>query len=74
VGPAGHHQSEAIPAGTAWCAAWNWGVVYDREQATLQATDTHADFFVRNLVAILAELRAGFAILRPPAFCRITLA
>lgn len=67
-------RSEAVPAGTAWCAAWNWGVVYDREQATVQATDTHADFFVRNLVAILAELRVGFAITRPPAFCRITLA
>jgi HK97 family phage major capsid protein len=67
-------QSEAVAAGTAWCAAWNWGVVYDREQATVQATDSHADFFVRNLVAILAELRAGFAILRPPAFCRVTLA
>jgi HK97 family phage major capsid protein len=67
-------QSEAVPAGTAWCAAWNWGVVYDREQATVQATDSHSDFFVRNLVAILAELRAGFAILRPPAFVKTTLA
>ena len=66
-------QSEAVAAGTAWCAAWNWGVVYDREQATVQATDTHADFFVRNLVAILAEMRAGFAILRPPAFVKVTL-
>lgn len=67
-------QSEAIPQGTAWCAAWNWGVVYDREQATVQATDSHADFFVRNLVAILAEMRAGFAILRPSAFVKVTLA
>lgn len=66
-------SSEAVPAGTAWCAAWNWGVIYDREQATVQATDSHADFFVRNLVAILAEMRAGFAILRPPAFVKITL-
>lgn len=67
-------QSEALPAGTAWCAAWNWGVIYDREQATVQATDSHSDFFVRNLVAILAELRLGFAILRPPAFVKATLA
>lgn len=67
-------QSEGVAAGTAWCAAWNWGVVYDREQATVQATDSHADFFVRNLVAILAEMRAGFAILRPPAFVKVTLA
>jgi HK97 family phage major capsid protein len=66
-------QSEAVPPKTAWCAAWNWGVVYDREQATVTATDSHADFFVRNLVAILAELRCAFAVLRPSAFVKITL-
>lgn len=65
--------SESVTAGTAWVAAWNWGVIYDREQANVQATDAHADFFVRNLVAILAELRVGFTILRPAAFCKITL-
>lgn len=66
-------ESEAVPPKTAWCAAWNWGVVYDREQATVTATDSHADFFVRNLVAILAEMRAAFAVLRPAAFVKITL-
>jgi HK97 family phage major capsid protein len=66
-------ESEAIAVGTAWCAAWNYGVIYDREQASVQATDSHADYFVRNLVAILAEMRAGFAILRPSAFVKITL-
>jgi HK97 family phage major capsid protein len=67
-------ESEAVTPGTAWVAAWNWGVIYDREQASVQATDSHADFFVRNLVAILAEMRAGFAIWKPAAFCKITLA
>lgn len=66
-------ESEAVTPGTAWCAAWNWGVIYDREQASVQATDSHADFFVRNLVAILAEFRAAFAVLRPSAFVKITL-
>jgi HK97 family phage major capsid protein len=66
-------ESEAVPPKTAWCAAWNWGVVYDREQTTVQATDSHSDFFVRNLVAVLAELRAAFAVLRPQAFVKITL-
>jgi HK97 family phage major capsid protein len=66
-------ESEAVAPKTAWCAAWNWGVVYDREQATVTATDSHADFFVRNLVAILAEMRAAFAVLRPSAFVKITL-
>lgn len=40
-------------------------VIWDREQATITATDSHADFFIRNLVAVLAELRAGFGILNP---------
>jgi HK97 family phage major capsid protein len=67
-------ESEAIPAGTAYCGDWTMAVLYDREQATIQVTDSHADFFVRNLVAILAELRVAFAVLRPAAFCKITLA
>ncbi|MDP8971213.1 MAG: phage major capsid protein [Actinomycetota bacterium] len=67
-------ESEAVPAGTAYVADWRWGVVYDREQASIQVTDSHADFFIRNLVAILAEMRAAFAVLRPQAFVKITLA
>jgi HK97 family phage major capsid protein len=66
-------ESEAVAQGTAWVAAWNWGTIYDREQASVIATDSHADFFVRNMVAILAEMRAAFAILRPSAFVKITL-
>jgi HK97 family phage major capsid protein len=65
--------SEALPVGTAYCADWRQAVLYDREQATIQASSDVRDFFIRNLVAILAELRAAFAVLRPPAFVRITL-
>ncbi len=66
-------ESEAVAPGTAWCAAWNWAVLFDREQASVQATDSHADFFIRNLVAILAEMRAAFAVLRPSAFVKGTI-
>jgi HK97 family phage major capsid protein len=67
-------ESEAVPQGTGWVADWRMGIIWDREQASIQATDAHADFFIRNLVAILAEMRAAFAILRPAAFVKITLA
>lgn len=67
-------ESEAVAAGTAWCAAWNYGVIWDREQASITVTDSHADYFVRNLVAILAEMRVAFAVLRPSAFAKIVLA
>jgi HK97 family phage major capsid protein len=66
-------ESEAIPAGTAYVGDWTKAVLWDREQASIQVTDSHADFFIRNLVAILAELRAAFGILRPSAFVKITL-
>lgn len=66
-------ESEAVPAGTAWCADWTKAVLYDREQAAISITDSHADFFVRNLVAILAELRCAFAVLRPAAFVKLTV-
>lgn len=62
-------ESEAIPEGTGVVANWRMAVLWDREQAAIQVSDSHADFFVRNLVAILAEMRAGFGIIRPLAFC-----
>jgi HK97 family phage major capsid protein len=66
-------ESEALTPGTAYVADWKKAVLWDREQASIQVTDSHSDFFIRNLVAILAELRAAFAILRPAAFVKITL-
>ena len=37
------------------------------------ATDSHSDFFVKNLIAILAEMRAAFGVIRPAAFVTIDL-
>lgn len=67
-------ESEAIPQGTAYVGDWTKAVLYDREQASVQVTDSHADFFIRNLVAILAEMRVAFAVLRPAAFVTIDVA
>jgi HK97 family phage major capsid protein len=67
-------ESESQPAGTAWCANWRQGVLFDREQASVSASDSHGDFFVRNLVMVLAELRAGFALLHPSSFVDFTVA
>lgn len=44
--------------------------IYDREDATVRVAEQHADFFVRNLVAILAEERLAIAIYRPAAFVK----
>jgi len=66
-------ESEAIAAGTAYVADWRKAILWDREQSSIQLTDSHSDFFVRNLVAILAEMRVAFGVVQPSAFVKITL-
>lgn len=66
-------ESEAVPAGTAYVGDWSKAVLWDRQQSTITTTDSHADFFVRNLVAILAEMRAAFGVIQPNAFVEIDL-
>ncbi|WP_417282657.1 phage major capsid protein [Comamonas sp.] len=41
--------------------------VYDREEVTIRVAEEHADFFIRNMVAILCEERLGFTVERPAA-------
>lgn len=46
-------------------------VIWDREEASVTVSDSHADFFIRNLVAILAEARAAFGVLDPALICKV---
>lgn len=66
-------ESEAVPAGTAYVGDWTRAILWDRQQSTITTTDSHADFFIRNLVAILAEMRAAFGVIQPSAFVEIDL-
>ncbi len=65
--------SQGLTDGEGWVGNWRFAVLWDREQASVQVSDSHADFFVRNLVAFLAELRAAFTVFRPSAFASIDL-
>lgn len=67
-------QSFHVAEGSAWLADWRRAVLWDREQATLSVTDSHEDYFVRNIVAFLAEMRAAFGLIRPQAFINVALA
>ena len=67
-------ESEAIAAGTALVGDFSKAVLWDREQTTVTLSNSHADFFVRNLVAILAEERVAFGVTRPTAFVKTALA
>lgn len=67
-------ESEAITAGTAVVGAFRQGAtVFEREGVQIFTSDSHADFFVRNLVAVLAEERLGLAVFFPAAFVVVTL-
>jgi HK97 family phage major capsid protein len=46
--------------------------VFDREQANIRVSESHADFFLRNQVAIMAQERIAMAVYRPEAFVRGT--
>lgn len=67
-------ESQNIAAGTALIGDFTKAYLYDREQTTVYATDSHADFFIRNLIAVLAEKRLGFGVQRPGAFLKLDLA
>lgn len=66
-------QSFFQPQGSGWLANFRKAVLWDREQANISVSDSHADFFIRNMVAILAEMRAAFGVIRPSAFCQVDL-
>lgn len=66
-------ESEAITQGTALLGDFRKAIIWDRQRTTIQISDSHADFFIRNMVAVLAELRAAFGVIRPSGFCIVDM-
>ncbi|WP_027500812.1 phage major capsid protein [Rhodococcus sp. UNC363MFTsu5.1] len=64
-------ESETQAAGEVLLGDFSKAVIWDREQTSVTVTDSHADFFIRNMVAILAEERLAFAVTRPTAFVKV---
>ncbi|MCK9251007.1 MAG: phage major capsid protein [Solirubrobacteraceae bacterium] len=62
-----------VPAGSPIIGDFSQAQLYLREGITVNASDSHADFFRRNLIALLAEMRAGFGVRRPQAFGTISV-
>lgn len=67
-------ESESIVDGTALVGDFSKAVLWDREETTVTISDSHADFFIRNLVAVLAEERVAFGVTRPTAFVKTAVA
>jgi len=61
-----------VPQGTQVVGDFRHGIIGDRQQASLYFTDSHTDFFVRNILTILAEMRFAFGVQAPKAFTVIT--
>lgn len=66
-------ESETQPDTDILVGDFSKAVLWDREQTTVTISDSHADFFIRNMVAILAEERCAFAVTRPKAFVKAAL-
>lgn len=66
-------ESEDIAPGTCIVADFKYATLWDRMAASIMMTDSHSDFFIRNLIAILAELRAAFIVRYPQAFVQTAL-
>lgn len=61
--------TQSMTAGQFLTGAFAQGAtIFDREQATVRVAEQHSDFFVRNMVAILAEERIALVVFRPDAF------
>jgi HK97 family phage major capsid protein len=71
--------STVFTAGNAVVGSWRLGAtIWMREDVVITATDGYTDvasgtnYFSAGLVAILAQVRAAFAVTRPFAFCEVT--
>ena len=64
----------AVGVGTALVGNFSEGArLYRRGGLTVEASNSHSDYWVRNLVSLRAESRQGLAIFRPQAFTTVTL-
>lgn len=67
-------ESQNIAAGTALVGDGTMAAVVDRKQAQIYTTDSHSDYFIRNIFVILAEERIALPVFRAAAFAKVTLA
>jgi HK97 family phage major capsid protein len=63
----------AIVANTALVGAFGtMSQVFRKGGIRVEASNSHQDFFIKNLVAIRAEERLALAVYRPGAFGKVT--
>jgi len=63
-----------LPAGMSVVGVWREYGVWMHEGVSIALSDSHNDYFIRNLVAILAELSCAAGAMETAAFCEISAA
>lgn len=66
-------ETTAMTSGEALAGAFALGAyLWDREMANIRISEHHEEFFIKNLVCILAEERLALTVFRPQSFIKIT--
>lgn len=65
-------EEPGMTAGKAVLGYFRDAVLWDRQQESVQIYDQHSDYAARNLVYVLAELRATFGVLQPKSFVDVS--
>jgi HK97 family phage major capsid protein len=60
-------ETTSLTAGDFLAGSGFAATIYDREEVTVRVLEEHADFAIKNMVAILIEERLGFTVERPDA-------
>lgn len=66
-------EDENIADNTALVGDGRFAAVWDRGSASIYITDSHSDFFIKNIFVILAEARLALTVFRPQAFAKVAL-
>lgn len=66
-------ETLAVAAGKALVGDGRYAIVLDKNDGQIYMTDSHDDWFTKNLIAILAESRLALAVTLPAAFVDVTL-
>lgn len=66
-------KSNMLTAGTGLVGSFaNYHALYMRRGATVEFTDSHSDYFVKDIMALKCTVRAASVVFRPRAFCKVT--